>query len=364
MKILFFIDSLRSGGKERRFVELLKGLSNDKSYDFEIVLIKNDIHYKDIHDLGIKVHIIPRKYFKKDPTIFFKFYKISKKYNPDIIHVWGNMVAIYAIPTKLFQNKKMINNQITSAPLKVTKSLLNNGLSFTFSDLLISNTFAGLESFSAPEKKSKVIYNGFDFSRIVNLVPEDIIKKKFKITTKYVVGMVASFDYKKDYKTYIQAAISILSDRRDITFLCIGAGNSKVYEALCETITSKKNILFLGKQTNVESIMNICDIGVLTTNHKVHGEGISNALLEFSALQKPVIATRGGGTPEIIIDEKSGYLVNPFSIEELVDRIKYLIENESIRKEFGIESKRIAESKFNIKNMINEFKEVYKELIK
>ena len=40
------------------------------------------------------------------------------------------------------------------------------------------------------------------------------------------------------------------------------------------------------------------DIGVLTTNHLVTGEGISNVIMEYMALQKPVIATIGGGTAE------------------------------------------------------------------
>ena len=40
MKILFFIESLGSGGKERRLVELIKGLSKDKNIEIELVLKK------------------------------------------------------------------------------------------------------------------------------------------------------------------------------------------------------------------------------------------------------------------------------------------------------------------------------------
>ena len=65
----------------------------------------------------------------------------------------------------------------------------------------------------------------------------------------------------------------------------------------------KKNILheysnkfiFLTKQDDIESIINIFDIGILAT----FTEGISNSIIEYMALAKPVIATDGGGTSEI-----------------------------------------------------------------
>jgi len=110
MRILFYIESLRSGGKERRLLELIKGLSKNKNIDMALVLTREDIHYTDVFDTGIKIYYTIRKGLKKDPRLFFKFYKIAKKVKPDIIHVWGNMVAVYAIPTKVLLRIKMVNN--------------------------------------------------------------------------------------------------------------------------------------------------------------------------------------------------------------------------------------------------------------
>lgn len=199
MKILFFIESLRSGGKERRLVELIKGLQNYHYIERELVLTRKDIHYKDIFDTGIKIHYIVRKYIKKDPRLFFKFFKIANKYKPDIIHVWGNMVAIYAIPAKILLKKPMINNQITDAPDKVNGGLLSHQVSFPFSNILVANSKAGLKSYNAPLNKSRVIYNGFDFARIENLEDKKITRAKFEIKTNNVVDMVASFSNLKDY---------------------------------------------------------------------------------------------------------------------------------------------------------------------
>ena len=79
MRILFFINSLASGGKERRLTELLKVLNLKTDIDFELVVMNSEIHYREIFDLNIKIHYFARK-AKKDISIFKKFYKICQTF--------------------------------------------------------------------------------------------------------------------------------------------------------------------------------------------------------------------------------------------------------------------------------------------
>ena len=78
MRILFFIDSLASGGKERRLIELMKGIKLKPNIEFELVIMSNEIHYKEVFDLDIKIRYLLRT-TKKDLSVFHKFYKICKK---------------------------------------------------------------------------------------------------------------------------------------------------------------------------------------------------------------------------------------------------------------------------------------------
>jgi len=362
MRILFFIESLNSGGKERRLVELIKGLSSDSSNKMEIALIREGIHYEDIFSVDIKIHnTFRKKNVKKDSSIFFKFYKIARKFKPDIIHVWSNINAIYALPTVVLLRIPMINSQITNATPQESRSILSHRLTFPFSKVIAANTYAGIEAYKVPKNKSIVIYNGFDFDRINSLDSNSSIRKRFNIHTKYVVGMVANFTFKKDYKTYIDSANIILRNNKDITFLCVGSGNSDKYKKIVPD-ENKDNILFLGKQNQVESIMNICDIGVLLTDGN-HNEGISNAILEFSALSKPVIATNGGGTGEIIEHNISGLLILDHSSEELVKGLLDLLKDHRKRIDFGQKANEIVIQKFNIFKMVSEFKNIYKKAL-
>lgn len=358
MKILFFIESLHSGGKERRLVELIKALLIDSSIEIILVLTKKNIHYKDILLTKTKIYYtIRRKGLKKDPKIFYQFFKIVKIFRPDVIHVWGNLVAFYAIPTKILLKIPLINNQITDVPIKTSKSFFGPRTTFRFSNKIIANSIAGLKAYNGPKKKSKVIYNGFNFDRLENLDNIDLIRNNHGIRTKFVVGMVASFSKLKDYETYIKAANIILNKNKDVTFLCIGSGDDDTYRELV-TKENRDKILFLGMQHNVESIMNVCDIGVLST----FTEGISNALLEFSALGKPIIATDGGGTNELIENGKNGYLIEQRSIEGLIEKINIFIEDAEKRKTFGKTGRIIVKNKFSNQKMLDSYLKIYNEL--
>ncbi len=356
MRILFFIEGLGSGGKERRLVELIKGLSNVPNFEMELVITKDNIHYKSIFNTGIMIHYTIRKNLKKDPRIFRKFYRIAKKFNPDVIHVWGNLAAIYAIPTKIFLKIPMINNQITDAPLKVYNSFKGHNLTFPFSDLIIANSFAGIKTYNAPIKKSIVIYNGFDFNRLNNIKDKSLIREKYNIKTNYVVGMVASFNSKKDYDSYLKVANLILNKNEDVTFVCIGSGDYSIHSQKVK-IENKAKILFLGRLQNVEDVMNLCDIGVLTT----YTEGISNAILEFMALKKPVVVAGEGGCSELIEDGNNGYLLNSKDINGLEKKINSILDDKNLAKEFGSNSFEIVKNKFNIKKMITKYIKVYDE---
>ena len=202
-----------------------------------------------------------------------------------------------------------------------------------------------------------MIYNGFNFDRIKNIINPFELKKEFNITTKYVIGMVASFTKLKDYSTYIKAANKVLIKNKDVTFLCIGAGNDKPYQEL--VVPENKNFVkFLGCKENVESIINICDIGVLST----YTEGISNSIVEFMALGKPIIATNGGGTKELVVNNITGYLIPEKSFANLTDKIITLIENPTKILEMGRAGKKRIMEEFTIDKMIKQFLKIYNEI--
>ena len=362
-RILFFINGIHPGGKERRMLELMKELKSRKEFDFQLVLMNTEINYPEVFDLKIKIHYLIRKE-KKDLTIYYKFYKICKVYNPNVVHCWDSMTAIYAIPTCKFLNIKLINGMVVDTPVKkniLNKNWLRARLSFPFSDVIIGNSKAGLIAYKAPAKKSRCIYNGMDFERFQNLIDPSIIRREIfgnSCHDIFIVGMVAAFETRKDHKTFIETAIKLIPGNNNLRFILVGGGIllNKIKNSIPLAYSDK--IIFLGNTLIVEPIINIFDIGVLLTNSRVHGEGTSNSIIEYMALRKPVIATRGGGTDEVVFDNYNGFLIDAGNSDQLSEKILELIKSDN-RKELGEKGYQMVHDKFDLKIMTNEYIKFY-----
>lgn len=367
-RVLIFIGSLRSGGKERRLIELLSYLKQKNTYEFGVVLTQNIIHYPDFYKLEIPVFVIKKNWNKNDPSVFFQFYRICKRFNPDLIHTWGRMQTFYSLPAVIRSKTPLINSQITAAPPKLSRWSANNlidRINFYYSKVVLSNSKAGLEIYNPPASKSKVIYNGINMSRFENLPDVNQIKTKYGITTPYTVLMAASFTPNKDYNLFFNVADRVTQKRDDITFIGVGGHDeySAEYKRLRALSAHKPRILFPGRISDVEALANACTVGVLFSNKSVHGEGISNSVMEYMSLGKPVIANDAGGTKEIVHHNINGYLITNESEEEIASLLLELVDNPEKARSFGIASKKIIDETFSLDRMGEAFEQVYQEAL-
>ena len=365
VKVLILNDVLTKGGKERRIVELLKYCKQHLDVHFEIIFMHDGVDFPEIYDTGYKINIIDWSYKSKTASLQ-KIFNITREYKPDIVHSWASMTDIIGVLLKVFFRKKFISSMIADAlPFRSykNKDYLRSKISFRFADVVTSNTQAGLLSYGAPLSKSVCIYNGFDYNRISHLENPEILKKELGFINKYIIGMVAAFESRKDYTTLLLAAKSLLKKYPGkLAFLLLGTGPT-VKAMIAEAGEyAPKDILFTGLLNNVEEYIDTFDIGVLCTNSSVHGEGISNSLMECMALGKPVIATQGGGTAELISDNETGYLIPANNFDCLEEKIVYLMQNKQKAKNMGLAGKARIQKDFAIDTMCNSFYNIYLKL--
>jgi glycosyltransferase involved in cell wall biosynthesis len=95
-----------------------------------------------------------------------------------------------------------------------------------------------------------------------------------------------------------------------------------------------------------------------------HSEGCSISLLEAMASGKPVIATRVGGNPELVLEGKTGFLVPPAEPEKLAEKIIFLLKNEDLRLKMGDEGRKRAKEKFSLEVMIKNYEELYSKVLR
>jgi len=359
IKILFLIGSYGTGGKERQLAELILGLDTNL---FEIhLLIKTDgAHYlKQITGKLSSFHNLNRQRFGWKAIL--NIAKVVRETNPDIIHSWAETTSSYSILIKIFTPKKfiLVDGSIRSA-VKNTSIFYRLQRIFInrFSNFIISNSRAGLKVYEVPERKSCFIYNGYNFSRISNLINVEVLKKQLGISKPYLIGMVARIDFQKDWDTFFTACLNLLKKRNDISFIIVGDGSRRNY---FETIiSSKKNdFIFTGIVDNVESYINLFDIAILSSYY----EGISNSIMEYMALKKPVIASGLGGVEEIVLNNETGLIFNIGDYAQLEHQMIELIENQALRKKISSAAFQNLERNFSNEKMIETYARIYKKLI-
>jgi glycosyltransferase involved in cell wall biosynthesis len=92
-------------------------------------------------------------------------------------------------------------------------------------------------------------------------------------------------------------------------------------------------------------------------------DACSRVLFEAMAMQKPLVATNAGGTPEIVQDGITGLLTTPGDSSDMAKCIIQLLQNKELAKQYGKAGRKRVEELFTIERNIKETEYVYLELL-
>ena len=131
-------------------------------------------------------------------------------------------------------------------------------------------------------------------------------------------------------------------------FLAVGDGETlDACRAAAEDLGSMR---FLGKRKDVEDLVAAFDVGVLCS----FVEGLSNSIMEYMALGKPVVATDGGGTRELVVDGDTGFLVPQADAPALAAAIEHLVDWPGVAHRMGTAGRIRLRQHFSVARMIDE----------
>ena len=357
MRILYLIDSLRPGGKERQSVELLKGL-HQRGVEITVVTLGVDGFFEqELKDHGVTVMRIARS-SRWDLRPIIGLNRLVQRVRPNLLHSTCWMTSFFALPVARWHGLPLINGSIRNAFSGNSPRQRAERILLRVSDVRIGNSKAGFMSrgLSPTAPRNHVIHNGFDSIRIQKRDAKAEREMTELARGRKVVGMVAQFKRDKDYPTFFKAARSLLEQRNDVVFVCVGDGPE--WEHLSRTHADRGDaIRFLGRRNEVETLVSQFTIGVLST----FTEGISNAIMEYMALGKPVVATDGGGTSEIVQDEVTGFLIPPVRPDILADRINRLLDNPDLAARLGRQGRDRLHQHFSFDALVSKTLMVYEQ---
>jgi len=207
-------------------------------------------------------------------------------------------------------------------------------------------------------EKIMVVRNGVDLPGIPVSLP-DVFKQADN--NALWVGLVASLTPVKRHDLFLHAlALCMHKLTIPVRVLLLGEGpERKSLEQLCTKLHLDGSVLFQGVVRDVASYLQHLDICVLCSDR----EGLSNAILEYMACAKPVIATAVGGNTELVNDQ-NGILVPPGDPAALADALADLAMNAEKRKKMGTESLKMVMERFSWQKSMNALEGYYREVVR
>ena len=211
-------------------------------------------------------------------------------------------------------------------------------------------------------QKIKLIYNGIDISRFEKKFAQEKLRKELNLSREdLILGNVGNLREVKDHHTLILSFSKVSPFFPQAKLLIIGEGELKPNLLnLRAELGLENKVLLLGHRDDIPSLLDLMDIFVLSSRL----EGCSISILEAMASGKPVIATRVGGNPELVLEEKTGFLVPSAEPEKLAETIVQLLKDEKQRKKMGEEGKKRVKDKFSRESMVKNYEELYSQILR
>jgi glycosyltransferase involved in cell wall biosynthesis len=216
----------------------------------------------------------------------------------------------------------------------------------------------------APSEKFRTVYSGMELDWFLNAKFDSLqVRREFGIPPDApVVGKIARLFPLKGHDQLMDAAPEIVKRVPDVRFFLIGDG------VLLEHLQQRardhgilENFVFAGliDRTRIPEMISAMDVVVHTSLR----EGLARVLPQSLAMGKPCVSFDIDGAREVVIDDKTGYLVRAFDSQTLADRIALLLKDDDMRSRFGENGRRHVDPNFRAEKMVADISDVYQMLL-
>lgn len=349
LKTLLLIRSLNSGGAERQFVNLAKGLKSQKVDLTVAVFYAAGPLQQELEEAGIKIVWLGKSGRWDILGPWLRYIKLVRSQRQAIVYSWMPLANIVAVLTKVFlpRNTRIIWG-IRKSYLDLSCYDWLNTVSWRmeirlsrFADLIIANSYAGREyainaGFSG--RAFKVIPNGIDTDKFfINPVAGAKLRKEWQLRDdQLLIGLVGRLDPIKDHQVFLKVAAMVAEVREDVRFVCIGDG-PEAYKKKLNQIANELGltsvVTWTGTRSDMPTVHNALDILVSCS----HSEGFPNVIGEAMACGVPCVVTDVGDSAWIV--GNTGLVIPPKNPELLKFALLKMLDSICMQEDFNLGNK-------------------------
>lgn len=367
--ILYLSGSVNLWGARRSLLDLLQNIDR-REFSVSVVCSKKGPLTGELEKRKINYTIIPLPLWRKGknlpriPSSILSLVKVIKEKNIHLIHCNSHWVNPYGtIAARLTKRKVICHLRDVITTDKIQKYFIYRSDRI----IVISNFLKQIfNCYRAMKGKVELVYNGIDTTVFLRRKEKEIADFKMKWGIKqseYVIGCVGQLSSLKGQEYLLRAVPFILRRFPKTKFLLCGEVRRERDEGRMESVVQElnieRNITFTGWQDDLPAVYSSLDILAFPTLKEAFGRVAVEAL----SCQVPVVATKVGGVPEIVNDEKDGILVPPKSSPHLANGIMRILQNPELKRRMGEEGRRKVMEKFTLKKTVSQIENIYYSLL-
>jgi glycosyltransferase involved in cell wall biosynthesis len=368
-RILFVSPVAERGGAETVLLTLVRGLDQTRFKPI-VVFLKNGPFAEEVAGAGIDTVVISTRRARYLHETFRSIWIIRRLIRERQVElVFGNMAIghLYGGLAALGAGAKVMwfQHGIVTHP-----DLLDRLAYFVPSKHIYVNSRATAARETARSSRHcEVVFPGVDLDRFArSLYTYGAARAEFGIPPSApVVISVARFQRGKGQEVLLEAARLIRGRGVDAHLVLVGdtqAGLEPTYREVlvrrCADLGLEKVVHFVGFRDDLPRLLRDADV---LAHSPILPEAFGLVLVEAMAMELPVVASRGGGPEEIVVDGETGYLVAPGDHKELAERILDLLANPGRRAAMGKAGRRRAEELFSARQMILRIEESFQRVL-
>lgn len=333
----------------------------------------HDPELEELRDAGVRFLGLPRS-SRAQLKPWRQLIGFMREWEPDILHshmfgsnVWGALVAPLArVPVFVAHEHTW---SFEGRPLR---KLLDRNLIARRADAFVAvsrqDRHRMVEIERIPEQKTRFIPNGIPPPDDPD--PRHDVRAELGIEADQpVVGIVAVLRPQKAHEVLLRATAVVRESVPDVKVLVIGGAGSQgerhaddpYIEGLFELAAElglESAVEFLGGRPDVPDVLAAVDVTALSSDY----EGSPLSVLEYMAAGKPVVSTRVGGVPDLVVDGETGLLVDPQDPSALAAALIELLRDPGRAQEMGRAGHQRRLREFSIEATIGHLEDLYEEL--
>ncbi len=275
----------------------------------------------------------------------------------DLVHANGSRAMIFAGLAAFLADKPVIWHVRVADP----DGWLDRALARLATRIIVNSDAVRHRFAWVSDDKVCRIHNGIDTERFVPRPAAPASRAAVPLSPDdHVVVSIGRFVPYKGYDRLLEAAALLRKSAPDLHWVLVGDGELRDHLiARCTELGLTGRVHFTGWVEDVRDVLALADIFVLPSL----GEHFGRVLVEAMAMGKPVVATSGGGVPEIVLHEETGLLVPPADPKTMADAVRRLLDRPDLARHYGLAGRRRAETHFSLRSHVTAVTAVYSELI-